>query len=253
MPYVTNAGVRLYYQTEGAGPALFMLHGFTDSLDTWYELGYVEDLKRDYRLILLDARAHGRSDKPHDSGAYSWALMASDVVAVMDAEAMPTAHFLGYSMGGRIGFALAQHSPERFPSLLLGGASPYTPDPSFVQPRVERLRQLGPQWGRPLSAALEARLRANDIEALVAALEGTNKHAGMDDVPPTMQMPCLLFVGEDDPNFAEAKACSAEMPNATLVTFPGLNHTDTFFARELVIAEVRKFLRSVLDASLTRT
>jgi pimeloyl-ACP methyl ester carboxylesterase len=45
---------------------LVLQHGFTDSLETWYDLGYVEALKPQYRLILIDARGHGASDKPHE-------------------------------------------------------------------------------------------------------------------------------------------------------------------------------------------
>ncbi len=254
MPYVTNAGVRLHYRTEGAGPPLFMQHGFTDSLETWYELGYVEGLKQDYRLILLDARGHGHSQKPHDSDAYSMAIMASDVLAVLDAEALPSTHFLGYSMGGGIGFALAKHFAERVNSLVLGGAAPYTRDPALVPPRIEQLRRVGPQWGETLSPALEARLQANDVEALVAVLEGFQEKPGqMDDLPPTMHMPCLLFVGEDDPSVAAVKNCSTEMPNATLVTLPGLNHASTFLHSEIVLTEIRKFLDAVVYPSHSRT
>ena len=45
MPYAQNQGVRIHYQTEGAGPPLVLQHGFTDSLESWYELGYVEALQ----------------------------------------------------------------------------------------------------------------------------------------------------------------------------------------------------------------
>ena len=74
MPYTTNQGVRIHYQVEGEGPPLVMQHGFTDSIETWYELGYVDTLKHDYRLILVDARGHGHSDKPRTPDAYEMAL-----------------------------------------------------------------------------------------------------------------------------------------------------------------------------------
>ena len=83
MPYTTHQGVRLHYQVEGEGPPLVLQHGFTDSLQTWYELGYVEALQRDYRLILVDARGHGHSDKPHDPDAYAMAVIVGDIVAVL--------------------------------------------------------------------------------------------------------------------------------------------------------------------------
>src|SRR6266404_7521776 len=65
MPYADNGNVRIHYQVEGEGPALVLQHGFTESVVDWYEAGYVEALRPDYRLILIDARGHGVSDKPH--------------------------------------------------------------------------------------------------------------------------------------------------------------------------------------------
>ena len=60
MPYVDNAGVRIHYEVEGHGPTLVLQHGFTDSLLTWYEYGYVDALARDHQVILIDARGHVR-------------------------------------------------------------------------------------------------------------------------------------------------------------------------------------------------
>ena len=78
-------------------------HGFTNSLESRYELGYVAALKHDYRLILVDARGHGASDKPHDPTAYEHQLLVADLIAVLDDLTISTAHFLGYSMGGVLG------------------------------------------------------------------------------------------------------------------------------------------------------
>jgi pimeloyl-ACP methyl ester carboxylesterase len=83
MPYTDNRGVRVHYRIEGAGPPLVLQHGFTQSVEDWYECGYVDALSRDYRLILVDARGHGGSDKPHDSSTYPLEKRVSDVVAVM--------------------------------------------------------------------------------------------------------------------------------------------------------------------------
>ena len=59
MRYADNGSVQIHYQVEGEGPALVLQHGFTESVVDWYETGYVEALKPDYRLILIDARGHG--------------------------------------------------------------------------------------------------------------------------------------------------------------------------------------------------
>src|SRR3954447_26749762 len=71
MPYASNDGVRIYYEREGSGPPLVLHHGFTRSLEGWRDNGYADVLNTEYELILMDARGHGRSDKPHDPAAYA--------------------------------------------------------------------------------------------------------------------------------------------------------------------------------------
>jgi len=70
MPYVDNNGIRIHYQVEGEGPPLVLQHGFTSSMRRWYLHGYVDAMKSAYQLVLVDARGHGQSDKPHDPAAY---------------------------------------------------------------------------------------------------------------------------------------------------------------------------------------
>ena len=106
MPRVDNNGISIHYRVEGNGPPLVLGHGFTDSSDVWYERDYVAALKAKYRLVLIDTRGHGQSDKPHDPPSYAMEKCASDVVAILDDLGMKTAAYWGYSMGGRIGYAL---------------------------------------------------------------------------------------------------------------------------------------------------
>jgi len=110
MPYVDNKGIRIHYEVEGRGPPFVLIHGLGHSLQDWYDNGYVESLKKDYRLILVDVRGHGFSDKPHDSKEYTMKLLVSDLVAVLDDLKISKAHFLGYSRGGRICFGIAKHA-----------------------------------------------------------------------------------------------------------------------------------------------
>jgi pimeloyl-ACP methyl ester carboxylesterase len=120
MPYVNHQGVRIHYQVEGDGPPLVLQHGLTSCIQSWYVYGYVASLKPSYRLILIDARGHGASDKPHDPKDYELRLRVVDVLAVLDDLHLDTVHYMGYSMGGRIGFGMAQYAPERFHSLIIG-------------------------------------------------------------------------------------------------------------------------------------
>ena len=104
MPFADNQGVRIHYETEGYGVPVVLQYGQYFPLNIWYEHHYVRVMKDDCRLILVDARGHGDSDKPHDPAAYQMERMASDIVAVLDALHLEKAHYMGYSSGGVLSF-----------------------------------------------------------------------------------------------------------------------------------------------------
>ena len=62
MPYANNNGVKIHYQVQGLGDPLLLLHPFCGNIDTWSQLGYAQELSKDYNLILVDARGCGKSD-----------------------------------------------------------------------------------------------------------------------------------------------------------------------------------------------
>jgi pimeloyl-ACP methyl ester carboxylesterase len=97
-----------------------MVHGFSDSLETWYDLGYVDVLQQERRLILVDARAHGRIDKAHHIAAYAEDLQVKDIVAVLRDLNIFRNDYFGYSVGERIGFAMAQYEPDQIRGMILG-------------------------------------------------------------------------------------------------------------------------------------
>jgi pimeloyl-ACP methyl ester carboxylesterase len=99
MPHVTNSGMRIHFEAVGAGPMLVLQHGFSTGKDHWHGAGYVRELRDAYRLVLIDARGHGQSDRPHDPAAYSFQAMAADVIAVLDVLWPAARPFLGLFHG----------------------------------------------------------------------------------------------------------------------------------------------------------
>jgi pimeloyl-ACP methyl ester carboxylesterase len=201
MPYADNGNVRIHYQVEGEGPALVLQHGFTESVVDWYEAGYVEALRPDYRLILIDARGHGASDKPHDPGAYVLNRRVADVVAVLDALDIAKALFWGYSMGGWTGFGIAKYAKERVHALVIGGQHPYARGMGALQRMVQRgiaqgsgafVASMEEMFG-PESAERKERLLSADLKAYLALAQD---RPGLDDILLTMLMPCCLYAGD---------------------------------------------------------
>jgi pimeloyl-ACP methyl ester carboxylesterase len=250
MPYANHDGIRIYYQVEGQGTPLVLQHGLADSLESWYELGYVPALRADYQLILVDARGHGASDKPHAPNAYGLHRRVGDTVAVLDALDIRQAVFWGYSMGGWIGFGLAKYAPERVQALIIGGQHPYARTSETTRQMVQRGMTQGPEafvagmeetFGA-LDAAYKARLLTADLEAFLAM---TQDRPSLEAVLPTMPMPCCLYVGEQDTVYSAVKACRHQIPRVTFVSLPGLTHAEAFIRSDLVLPEVIKFLHAV--------
>jgi pimeloyl-ACP methyl ester carboxylesterase len=247
VPYAKREGVRVHYEVEGHGPPLVLHHGLGGSLEAWRQLGFVAAFRDRYQVVLLDARGHGASDKPHDRAAYGLRSHVADVLAILEALQLPKAHFFGYSMGGLIGFGLAKYAPERVESLIIGGAHPYA-DRSYVE-------AFGPLDGgdpeafltafervveEPIPDELRSRVLANDLRALTAA--AAQPRPPLDDVLPAMVMPCLLFVGEADRRRAAVEKCAKQIAHATLVTLQGLNHLGTLVRSDVVLPHVIRFL-----------
>jgi pimeloyl-ACP methyl ester carboxylesterase len=254
MPYANNRGIRIYYQTEGEGPPLVLHHWSLATLDSWYDYGYVSGLKNDYRLILLDARGHGASDKPYRPEAYELKKRIEDIVAVLDDLGIAQTHFFGYSMGGWIGFGVARYAPERFWSLLIGGQHPYAQKMDGLRQLVQYGIENGEEafvamWEEnfgTLPSRTRERILAYDYEALLAVAQDRES---LEAVLPTMRMPCLLYVGEMDEVYPLAKECSGKMPNVTFITLPGLDHGEAIKRSDAVLPHVKRFLATVNQES----
>lgn len=128
--YLTHDGARIHYAVYGAGSPVILLHGGLANSEYWGN--QVPALVgADYRAILIDSRGQGRSSR--DGRPYTYELMASDVVAVMDALRIRRAAVVGWSDGAIIGLVMAMKDPKRLTRLFAFAANM---DPSGVNPTV---------------------------------------------------------------------------------------------------------------------
>ena len=120
---MTQDGLRIAFDDFGRGAAIVLVHGFgSDRSQNWRAPGWYETLlSSGWRVVALDIRGHGESDKPRDPAAYAQDLRVGDVLAVMDAAGLTRAVVMGYSMGGYMAIHLAKMFGTRVEKLIVGG------------------------------------------------------------------------------------------------------------------------------------
>lgn len=230
MPTVRSHGVKIRYQLLGDGPPLVLVHGWTASGRTNWELpGWFDTLKPHYRLIVPDLRGHGRSEKPHRKAGYSLPLLAADVLAVMDHAGVERARLMGYSMGGMVTLELLTHHGERVSAAVVGGmgaAFPARRRQNCVDEESEEPPELARSWANR-ARGIASYLRHYDAIAQNAVWRGVFKGKGPIREPEllgTVTQPVLIVAGTRDPLCPGTRLLAERLPNATRVLLSGRNH-----------------------------
>lgn len=265
VPNATNAldGCSIYYEDDGGSGAPVLLYGGildTVELVRASQIGCVlTDFPDEFRLIYADHRGLGRSDKPHELGAYSMPLQVADTVAVLDELSLERAHIVGRSYGARLAFGIAEHAPGRVFSIVAGGQQPYAMNPDGPLARVVlgALRATRRDGIRAFVEALEAYwdirfpdeerrgYLAQDGEAVAAAAEAMLTQGAISDDLAKWRIPCLVYLGAADVDFVDqARRAADEIPDAEFVALDELDHIGSHYEAEQVIPAVLRTLRT---------
>jgi pimeloyl-ACP methyl ester carboxylesterase len=229
MPSFHHGDVEIAFLDEGEGDPILLVHGFASSKNVnWVYPTWVSDLKKDgRRVIALDNRGHGESAKLYDAAQYEIAIMASDVIALMDHLGIDRADVMGYSLGSRMTAVLALEQPQRLRSIILGGIG------------IGMITGGGP--GENVAAALEApslddvtdpvgrTFRAfadqtrSDRRALAACLRGSRRLMTREEAA-RITVPTLIAVGSKDEIAGSAQALGEIIPGSTVLDIPNRDH-----------------------------
>jgi pimeloyl-ACP methyl ester carboxylesterase len=118
--HVEHEGARIWYATYGSGPAVILLHGGLGHSGNWgYQVPAL--VSGGYQVVVIDSRGHGRSTR--DERPYKYELMASDVLAVMDALRLQRAVVVGWSDGACTAMILAMQAPTRVAGVFFFGCN----------------------------------------------------------------------------------------------------------------------------------
>ena len=239
--YFDAGGVSIRYVDTGAGPAVVLVHGFTGTIErAWMNTGILQDLARDHRVVALDLRGHGHSDKPHDPRAYD--EIGLDVIRLLDHLHIEKSHIVGYSLGGIIIAKLLTTHPERFASALLGGAA-------YRRSRSQRADEATEAAAREIEAgvyralivstaptdepppsedAIRARSReiaaSVDLRAHAALMRARRALLVSDAEIARVRVRSLAVVGGADPALPRVEAMRKRWPGLEVEVVPGVAH-----------------------------
>lgn len=212
--------------------AVLCVHGFASSCrDNWVDTGWIRDLTRaGYRVIGVDQRGHGASDKPHDPRAYSMTAFVADLIAVLDTYLLDQVRYVGYSLGARVGWQFAVDHPEHVARAVLGGIPDGRP---LARLQIDQARAYADE-GIPVEdpvtrnyVTLAERVQGNDLRGLVALAEGMRLGDADPDPERPPAQPVLFATGSDDAILPRSRGLAAKAPNGTFEEIPGRHHFNT--------------------------
>jgi pimeloyl-ACP methyl ester carboxylesterase len=222
---------RIVFQRWGpsnGAPPIVLHHGFVvDANLNWVGPGIVDALVRTGRqVVALDARGHGRSEKPHDPDRYGETAMARDLMLLVDRLGVPRVDLVGYSMGAIVSLITATQD-ARVRRLVVGGVGAAVVELGGVDTRVVPNEMLvgalladDPSQASP--AATGFRMLADAIGGDRLALAAQARSVHCEPIPlGRITAPTLVLAGDADPLAARPEVLAAAIPGASLVAVPG--------------------------------
>lgn len=239
--YITAGdGCRLAYRFDGdpLHPALILSNSIATEHHMWN--GQIAELTKSFRVLCCDTRGHGKSDAP--AGAYSLDRLGRDVIELMDALKIETAHFCGLSLGGFVGQWLGHRAPERIDRLLLFNTSPYLgPAPQWDEliSRLLRDRDMAAMADMFIGNWFPAHMIRDDTEMVdafrrmilatppegLAGCFAVVRDADLRRTNTLIDRPTLVIGGTDDTVTlaSHSEDIASAIPGSRLVLLPGVH------------------------------
>lgn len=259
--FVEVEGARIFYQVQGEGQPLLLIHGYPLSGDLFAE-NREALVQAGYQVITLDLRGYGRSEALGEQPEGTIESYADDVLAVMDELGVESAVIGGMSMGGPIVFSMYEEAPERFDGMILidtTAAPAPPPEVGVWRGIIEVVRQDGTAAAPPLvideMLTGEARLEQPELadyligimneaseQAFIAGAEALATRPDFQPLLPEIDVPALVIVGIQDTIYPIdlAQAMAEAIPGADLEIIDDGSHAT-------ILEEAREANEEILD------
>jgi len=255
-------GMQMNYEFSGRkdSPVVMLSHSLGSSLVMWDPQMKILEVR--FQVLRYDIRGHGKSEAP--TGPYTLELLGEDAIALFDALRIDQVHWLGLSMGGMIGQAVALNHPKRLRSLALcdTAAAIAAEAQPIWQERLDAVRekgvesQLEPTMERwftpsflkmnpPMLGVIRKQFLATPAQGYIGCIEAIRKLNYLDRLP-EIKIPTLIMVGEDDPGtpVSASEAMHKKISNSKLVIIKSARHFSNVEQSEVFNTNLLSFLKS---------
>jgi len=227
--YFHKDGWRLAYRDMGTGEPILLIHGFaSSSWVNWIATGWVAHLNgAGFRVIALDNRGHGFSDKSYKQQDYTPENMADDAADLLEYLGVERAHVMGYSMGARIAAFMGLRYLSKMQSVIFGGLGIGMVrgtghwEPVKAALLAEDVADIEDERGRMFR--LFAERTGSDRQALAACVISSKKELNEAQLR-SLTLPALVAVGENDDLAGPAQPLATLLPKGEALTIPKRDH-----------------------------
>ncbi len=248
-------GTQIAFDVTGDGPTIILLHGGGGSRQNWHEVGHVDGAKDSFRVIAMDIRGHGESDKPIDQASYTTDKLMEDILAVADSCRAKTFVLWGFSYGGNISRYLAAQSDRVAGTIIMG--IPFGPGASDeARTYIESMED---HW-RPILRAQEDNtldwdtlsneeqvvLKEDNPSLFLAWLSAILEWTAV--IPSDLHSPTLWLIGSENEIGALASLSEYQesLPKSAQVhVIEGLTHEQEFTEIDKVLPVLLEFTHAV--------
>jgi len=261
--FIQANGIKINYELSGRkdGPVVILSHSLASSLKMWEpQMGILEP---HFRVLRYDTRGHGRSETTR--APYTLEILGKDAIGLLDALNIEQVYWVGLSMGGMIGQAIALNHPRRLKSLALCDTAAVIP--AEAQPiwdeRIEGVRTIGmksqlettmerwftPPYLRlnpPMFTLIKEEFLATPAEGYIGCAGAIRRLNYLERLG-EINLPTFIIVGEDDPAtpVSASQAIHEQIKNSKLIILPSTRHLSNVEQAEAFNRHLLEFLRSV--------
>jgi len=231
-------GTKIYYEVRGEGKPVLLIHGFIVNSNSWKRSAlYGELLNAGYKVVILDMRGNGKSDKPHDSTAYDNDAEAKDIMLLMNKLKIKNYAAVGYSRGSIITARLLVLD-ERVKAAVIGGMGTDFTNPEWPRRIMFYHAFMGENIPEAKGAVDYA--KSQNLDLLALAYLQRSQPSTPKEVLQKVKQPVLVICGSEDPDNGSAGDLAKVLKNSAFATVPG-DHNHASGTKEFAV-DVNKFL-----------